>query len=43
MNKEIKYAVVIPAYNPDEKFVSFIEILRKNGIFVIVIDDGSKA
>ena len=38
----MKYAVIIPAYNPDDKFVAFIEILRKNGIFVIAVDDGSR-
>lgn len=42
MSNPIKYAAIIPAYNPDEKFVSFIEILRKNGICVIAVDDGSR-
>ena len=42
MSKTMKYAVIIPAYNPDDKFVAFIEILRKNGIFVIAVDDGSR-
>lgn len=43
MRSTVKYAVIIPAYNPDEKFVSFIEVLRENGIFTIAVDDGSAA
>lgn len=41
MSKNIKYAVLIPAYKPDEKFVDFITLLRKQNIPVVVVDDGS--
>ena len=43
MNTHIKYAVMVPAYNPDERFVPFIKILRDNNIFVIIVDDGSRS
>ncbi|MBE7065983.1 MAG: glycosyltransferase [Ruminococcaceae bacterium] len=39
----MKYVVLIPAYNPDEKMTSFLEILKEHNIDVIVVDDGSKA
>ena len=41
MSKNIKYAVLIPAYKPDEKFVDFVTLLRKQNIPVVVVDDGS--
>lgn len=38
-----KFVVIIPAYNPDEKFISFVGDLRDAGYDnVIVINDGSK-
>ncbi len=40
---KINYVVLIPAYNPDDKFIAFSKILRENNIPVIAIDDGSKA
>ncbi len=43
MSNLLKYAVIIPAYNPDEKFTAFVRLLREHRIFVIVIDDGSRA
>ncbi len=46
MNKSpgnIKYALIIPAYNPDSRFLSFVRQLREGGETVIVIDDGSAA
>ncbi len=33
--------VLIPAYKPDEKFVAFSEVLRKQGLTVVAVDDGS--
>jgi len=36
-------AIMIPAYNPDEKMISFLSDLRKAGYDkIIIIDDGSK-
>jgi len=34
-------AVLIPAYEPDEKLIRFIGELKKSGLSVIVVDDGS--
>ena len=35
--------IVIPAYNPDEKFLSFLNDLNSEGyIHIIVVDDGSQ-
>jgi glycosyltransferase involved in cell wall biosynthesis len=38
-------AVLLPAYNPDERLVAFAEELRSTGSFpaIIVVDDGSRA
>ena len=33
--------ILIPAYKPDEKFVAFSEVLRKNDLTVVAVDDGS--
>ena len=41
MNKSIKYAVLIPAYKPDEKFVDFVTLLTTRNIPVVAVDDGS--
>lgn len=41
MNKSIKYAVLIPAYKPDEKFVDFVTLLTTKNIPVVAVDDGS--
>ncbi len=41
MNNSVKYAVLIPAYKPDERFVEFVTLLRKNDIPVVAVDDGS--
>lgn len=36
--------LIIPAYNPDEKFIHFLEELISDGWRdIIVIDDGSKS
>lgn len=36
--------VIIPAYNPDEKFVWFLDSLQKSGyVHIIVVNDGSRA
>lgn len=40
-SNSIRYAIIIPAYNPDEKFVSFVKLLRENGEHVIAVNDGS--
>lgn len=44
MKRQIKdVAIIIPAYNPDKKFVDFVRQLREAGYeYVIAIDDGSK-
>jgi len=35
--------IIIPAYNPDEKFIKFLETLRDDGWSeIIVVDDGSR-
>lgn len=35
--------IIIPAYNPDEKFIHFLKDIRTAGYDkIIVIDDGSK-
>lgn len=39
----MNYIVLIPAYNPCEKMVSFLKILKKSNIDVIIVNDGSKA
>lgn len=42
MSEKNKIAVVIPAYEPDKKLLTYIEKLSNNGISqIIVIDDGS--
>lgn len=39
---KINYIVLIPAYNPDEKLISFVKTLRDNSVSVLVVNDGSK-
>ncbi len=40
----MKYVILIPAYNPDSRFVDFIDILKAECTHpVVVVDDGSKA
>ena len=39
----MKYVILIPAYNPDDKFVAFVKELKEQQAPVIVVDDGSKA
>lgn len=39
----MKYVILIPAYNPDDKFVAFIDELKGHSAPVVVVDDGSKA
>lgn len=41
MSKPINYAVLIPAYKPDEKFVDFVALLTSKQIPVVAVDDGS--
>jgi len=42
MSKKDKVVIMIPAYNPDNKFLNFLEKLRASGYHkIIVIDDGS--
>lgn len=43
MNKKINYAVLIPAYKPDKKFVEFVSLLKEKNIPVVAVDDGSGA
>lgn len=38
----MKPVVVIPAYNPDEKLITLVGKLRKSGLPVVVVDDGSE-
>jgi len=43
MNKKDDVVLVIPAYNPDDKFIKFLKSLREDGWSeIIVVDDGSK-
>ena len=35
------YIVLIPAYKPDEKFISFTRELLATGCTVVAVDDGS--
>lgn len=39
----MKYVILIPAYNPDDKFVAFVDDLKRQTAPVVVVDDGSKA
>ena len=41
MSAPIRYAILIPAYHPDARFLPFVKELREHGHFVLVIDDGS--
>lgn len=41
MNNNVKYAVLIPAYKPDNRFVEFVTLLKEHNIPVIAVDDGS--
>lgn len=34
--------ILMPVYNPDEKFILFLEDLSKEYKHIIVVDDGSK-
>ena len=35
--------ILIPAYNPDDKFISFLNQLKENGFNkIIVVNDGSR-
>ena len=34
--------IMIPAYNPDNKFIEFVSDLTENGYKIIIIDDGSR-
>lgn len=38
----MKYVILIPAYNPDDKFVAFVDELVHQEAPVVVVDDGSK-
>ena len=38
----MKYVILIPAYNPDDKFVAFVDELKGQTAPVVVVDDGSK-
>lgn len=38
----MKYVILIPAYNPDDKFVAFVDELKGQNAPVVVVDDGSK-
>lgn len=39
---KVKYVVLIPAYNPDEKMIEFLRKLKENNTEVIIVNDGSK-
>lgn len=42
MNIKDKVVIMIPAYNPDNKFLIFLRKLKESGYHkIIVIDDGS--
>ena len=36
-----KVAILIPAYEPDDKLVRLVEALRPLGAHLVVVDDGS--
>ena len=36
-----KVAILIPAYEPDDKLVRLVETLRPLGAHLVVVDDGS--
>lgn len=38
----MNYTILIPAYNPDDKFTAFVDVLKEAGESVLVVDDGSK-
>ncbi len=38
----MKIAVLLPVYNPDEKFLQLVEDLSKRGFKVVACNDGSK-
>ena len=38
----MKTAVLLPVYNPDEKFLHLVEELNKRGFRVVAVNDGSK-
>ena len=38
----MKTAVLLPVYNPDEKFLHLVEELNKRGFKVVAVNDGSK-
>ena len=37
----MKTAVLLPVYNPDEKFLRLVEELHKRGFKVVAVNDGS--
>ena len=44
-NKEVENmnpVVIIPALNPDEKLINLVEELKKMGLSIVVVNDGSK-
>ena len=38
----MKTAVLLPVYNPDEKFLRLCEELHKRGFKVVAVNDGSR-
>ncbi len=38
----MRYVILIPAYNPDDKFVAFVHELKGQSAPVVVVNDGSK-
>lgn len=42
IGKKLNYVILIPAYNPDDKFVAFVSLLREQNINVIAVNDGSR-
>lgn len=36
------FVILMPVYNPDEKFISFLDDLSKEYAHIIVVDDGSR-
>lgn len=43
LNELEEVVIVIPALNPDEKFINFLEELRRKGFkHILCVDDGSK-
>ena len=37
----MKIPIIIPAYEPDERFIDLISTLDLEDIYIVIVDDGS--